>query len=241
MSMGEPYYADESVTLYHGDCREVTEWLTADVLVTDPPYGRNWRQGRLKSPRQADDSHSGIAGDLDTTTRDAALALWGDRQAVVFGDLMLAPPAGTKLVGIYRKPSNAGTRGAMGGWRRDAEAWYLIGPWPTGLGGRSSVIATVTLSQGGSSSPQGRYEHPHAKPLDIMERLILACPPGVIADPFAGSGSTLIAARNLGRRVVGVEINERYCEMTARRLSQAALPLVTPSPDRPTAQEILPV
>lgn len=220
----KPYYADDSVTLYHGDCREITEWLTADVLVTDPPYGRGWRQGRLKAAHQADDSHRGIAGDEDTDIRDAALQAWGGRPALVFGDPMLAPPVGTKLVGFYRKPPNAGTRGAIGGFRRDVEHFYLLGPWPSGLGGRSSIVATSAPSQGNPSSPQGRYDHPHAKPLDVMEQLIEACPPGVIADPFAGSGSTLVAARNLGRRAIGVELEERYCETIARRLAQGALP-----------------
>lgn len=215
------YYQDENVTLYLGDCREQLAWLEADVLCTDPPYGRSWRQGRLKLKRN--DSHAGIAGDRDTTTRDAALAAWGDRPAVVFGDLMLAPPPGNKLTLIYRKPPNAGTRGAIGGFRRDAEAIYLLGKWPSGLGGMSSVIATSARSQGNPSSAQGRYGHPHAKPVDVMETLIAACPPGVVADPFAGSGSTLVAARNLGRRAIGVEIDERYAEAAAKRLAQAPL------------------
>jgi len=223
-----PYYSDNLVTLYHGDCREITGWLAADVLVTDPPYGRNWRQGRLS--RSKSDAHPGIAGDKDTSTRDAALAMWGgDKPAIVFGDPMLPPPARAKLVGVYQKPSNAGVRGAIGGFRRDIEMWHLLGPWPTGIGGRSSVIATRTPTQGNPHSPQGRYGHPHAKPLDVMELLIAVCPPGVIADPFAGSGSTLVAARNLGRRAIGVEIDERCCEAAARRLSQAALPIPAPT------------
>lgn len=220
-----PYYADAQVTLYLGDCREVTEWLSADVVVTDPPYGRGWRQGRHWDAKHADDRHAGIAGDLDTSARDHALEAWGsDRPALAFGDPMLAPPAGTKLVAFYRKPPNAGTRGAIGGYRRDVEVFYLLGPWPSGLGGRSSIVTTATGSQG-RMGPQGRYDHPHAKPVDVMEQLIDACPPGVIADPFAGSGSTLVAARNLGRHAIGVELEERYCETIARRLSQTALPL----------------
>jgi site-specific DNA-methyltransferase (adenine-specific) len=213
----QPYYADDTVTLYLGDCREATEWLAADVLVTDPPYGRGWRQGKQPAKRGwIDDSHPGIAGDEDTATRDAALASWGLRPALVFGDLMLPPPTGTKQVLIYRKSPIAGTKGTFAGFRRDAEAVYIIGSWRGGLGGRTSVLASDIQAQ-------HRYKHPHAKPVDVMETLIAACPPGVIADPFAGAGSTLVAARNLGRSAVGVEIDERYCERAALRLSQMVL------------------
>jgi DNA methylase len=218
-----PYWSDGQISLFLGDCREVTEWLAGDVLVTDPPYGRGWKQGRTRNDgRHADDKHPGIAGDKDTTTRDAALAMWGG-VAVVFGDLMLPVPANTKQVLGYRKAADAGNKGTFGGFRRDLEAIYLIGPWPAGLNGRTSVLVSGTPLQAGSTGLTARYGHPHAKPVDVMETLIAACPPGVIADPFAGSGSTLVAARNQGRAAIGVELEERYCETIARRLSQADL------------------
>lgn len=215
--MTAPYWSDGQVSLFLGDCREVTEWLEADVLVTDPPYGRNWKQG-WTAKSGGTDGHPGIAGDLDTSTRDQALTAWGDRRALVFGDLMLPPPAGTRQVLIYGKAPGAGSKGTFAGFRRDAEAVYAIGPWPAGLGGASSILVSNYRAL-----PQGKYGHPHAKPVDVMETLVSACPPGVIADPFAGSGSTLVAARNLGRKAAGVEIDEEHAEQAARRLSQMVL------------------
>ena len=219
------YYEDDSVTLYHGDCLTETAWLEADVLVTDPPYGRAWRQGAMKNSDghgRLNNSHEGIANDGGTEIRDAALALWGGRLAAVFGDLMLDNPDGTQQVLIYGKAADAGIRGATGGYRRDAEGIYLMGGWPSGIGGRSSIITTKARNAG-PTSLSNRYSHPHAKPLDVLSDLLGECPLGVIADPFAGSGSTLVAARNLGRRAIGVELEEHYCEVIAKRLSQGVL------------------
>jgi DNA methylase len=216
-----PYWTDGQITLYVGDCREVTEWLAADVLVTDPPYGRKFRAPESHTGQRFFGGRSGIAGDESTATRDAALALWGNRTAVVFGDLVLAPPAGTKQTLIYRKPPNAGAFGSLACWRRDVEAIYLLGSWPTSVGGVSSILATNAPHTNVISG--SLYRHPHAKPVDVMETLIAACPDGVIADPFAGVGSTLVAARNLGRRAIGVELEERYAERAGRRLDQMAM------------------
>lgn len=222
----KPYFEDELVQLYHGDCREVAEWLAADVLVTDPPYGRAWRSGsgmtNSHGRGRGSIAHGGIAGDDDTTVRDEALARWGNRPAMVFGDPLIARPAGAVQVLGYAKPIDAGIKGARAGFRRDLEEIHLVGPWPTGTGGRSSILRTGGLVAG----PRGvgtRNGHPHAKPVDVMETLIEACPPGIIADPFFGSGTTLVAARNLGRRAIGVELEERYCERAALRLSQMVL------------------
>lgn len=124
---------------------------------------------------------------------------------------------------VYAKPRLSGMTGTTSGWQRNAEAVYMIGPWPSGWGGRSSIITTSEKALSGARGLARRAGHPHAKPLDVMETLIATCPPGIIADPFAGSGSTLVAARNLGRRAVGVEISEEYAEKAARRLAQGVL------------------
>lgn len=221
------YYQDDLVTLYHGDClTEHLEWLGADVLVTDPPYGRAWKQGHLGKfgNKGASKANKGIANDLDTEARDAALALWVG-PGIVFGDLTLPPVVGAKLTAVYRKPNDAGLRGAVGGVRRDLEAIYFIGGWKSGLGGRSSLFATSAPAVGSPSGLAARHGHPHAKPGDVMEALITLCPPGSVADPFAGSGSTLVAAKGLGRRVIGVEMEEKYCEIIAKRCSQEVLDL----------------
>lgn len=225
--MTEPYYSDEHVTLYHGNCLKVLEWLEADVLITDPPYGRAWKQGDTATARGwSNDSHPGIANDESTDARDAALAMWGSRPAISFGDLTLAPPTGTKLTAVHFKDIGApGMRGAIAGVRRDAEAIYFIGPWPSGLGGRSSIFNAGCLIQTVNGIVARNGGHPHTKSGKVMQELVQLCPPGTIADPFAGSGSTLVAAKALGRRAIGVELEERYCEIAARRLSQGVLPL----------------
>ena len=220
--MSEPYYQDDQVTLYHGDCLEVSEWLEAEVLVTDPPYGRSWKQGDTGKLRGwASDSHDGIANDADPTARDTALVMWGTKPALLFGDLMVASPLGVKHVLIYDKGNDAGFTGAVGGYRRNVEAIYLVGKgWGSSLGGRSAVISTRKSAGGNLARTTG---HPHTKPGDVMEQLIDNAPGGTIADPFAGSGSTLVAARNLGRKAIGVELEERYCEIIAKRLDQMCL------------------
>jgi len=224
----KPFYEDEYATLYHGDLREIKEWLTADALCVDPPYGRGWKQGSLHAWAldRKDDSHRGIAGDKTTEVRDAMLQLWGeDRPAIVFGDLMIPPPAGTKQVLVYQKPFDAGRRGAISGYHRDLEAVYLLGKWESGIStGRGSLLTTCVNMISGGAGLAGEYGHPHAKPLDVLEGLLRNLPPGsVVADPCAGSGTTLLAARNLGMRAIGVEVDGEYASKAAAHLAQQPL------------------
>jgi DNA modification methylase len=218
----KPYYVDDFVALYHGDCRKITEWLAADVLVTDPPYGIAWKKGNNK--RAGSRPHAGIRNDEDTAARDEILASWGDKPAAVFGSLYAPFPANHRQALIWRKPPDAGVVGSVTGWRRDVELVFLTGSWPQRTARWSSVLDSGARMVGGTNAPAARYGHPHAKPLDLMENLIASCPPGTIADPFAGSGSTLVAAKLQGRRTIGVELEERYCAIAAERLAQDALP-----------------
>lgn len=203
------YYKDDLVELHHGDCLEITEWLSADVLVTDPPYG----MGYVSNRRKADDA---IAGDRSLLARDAALALWGDRPALSFGTWKQPRPEGVRQLIVWDKRGGAGFSGDLKmPWADITEEIYVMGSgW---LGGRVPAIYSIpTLPS------QNRPDHPTPKPIPLMGHLLEKCPPGVVADPFAGSGATLIAARNVGRRAIGVELKERYCELIAKRLSQQA-------------------
>ena len=217
-----PYYQDEHVTLYHGDClTEHREWLDADVLVTDPPYGSDngLGYGRSGGNGRANGAAFHIANDATTATRDTALSLFAPKPTLAFGTpRMPEPPGGWdhRLVWDKREPGLNG-----GPWRYTHESIFVRGEGWT----RTSASAFSILSfPSGNGSPEKR-DHVHAKPVRLMEELIAAAPPGTIADPFAGSGSTLIAARNLGRKAIGVELEERYCEVIARRLQQGAFDL----------------
>lgn len=210
------YYEDEYVQLHHGDARAIRGWTLADVLVTDPPYGTQFSAenpkggyGRRQNAGLGPEGFT-IANDDTTDTRDLALELWGDRPALVFGSPRLPDPPGKwddRLVWHKQRPGMNG-----GPWRYTHESIYARGFVRNG----NSNFSVLT------AFPADQHMHIHAKPVALMENLLESAPPGVIADPFAGSGSTLIAARNLGRKAIGVELEERYCELIVSRLAQQA-------------------
>lgn len=245
----KPYYDDGQCVIYHGDCREILPTLlecslcggdgdregssgigpwpcgcpAAGVLVTDPPYGIAWQQhgGGVNGKTRGSRRHAGIQGDSDTTLRDGVLAEWIG-PALVFGSFRAPFPQNVKQTLVFRKSPDAGLMGSITGFRTDVEPIFLLGPWPKRDARWSSVVESriglQRLQKGGDS-------HPHAKPLDAMAQLLRACPPGIVLDPFMGSGTTLRAAKDLGRKAIGIEIEERYCEIAAQRLGQEVLDL----------------
>lgn len=214
--MSQPYYQDEYVTLYLGDCLEETSWLEADVLVTDPPYGISWK-GTSNYGEEGSSSKwkDGIANDENIQIRDSALEAWGDRPAVVFGSWKKPRPTKTQHLLIWWKKGQApGPLTAP--FMTQHEEIYILG---TGFKKTSPPMRSVIETKEARSIEVAKIGHPTPKPVGLMELLIDRCPDGIIADPFAGSGATLIAARNLGRKAIGVEFEEKYCEIIATRLA----------------------
>ena len=211
----KPYYQDDHVTLYHGDClTEHREWLEADVLVTDPPYGYSHKSAG--GPRgDASWNNTRIANDSDTTARDDVLSAWGDKPAIMFGSWKRPRPEATRALLIWDKGGHAGMGDLSMPWKPNFEEVYILGSGFTGKRD-SGVLSGYRVP---ANEAAGRV-HPHQKPSNLMDSLISKCPPGVIADPFAGSGSTLYSAKALGRKAIGVELEEKYCELIAKRLSQ---------------------
>lgn len=136
-----------------------------------------------------------IAGDKDEALRDEVLALWGDKPAAVFGTWKVPKPKGTKQLIVWFKAS--------------------VGP---GMG-------DLSMPWGHATEEIYILGHPTPKPVGLMVELIECAPDGYVIDPFMGVGATLLAAKNLGRKVIGIELEEKYCEVAARRLSQEVLAL----------------
>jgi DNA modification methylase len=213
------YYDDGSCVIYHGDCREIREWLLADVLLTDPPYGTQFSVenpgGGYGRRQNAGDTAAGftIANDATTETRDTALALWGNRSTAVFGSPRMPDPPGEwadRLVWDKKRPGMNG-----GPWRYRHETIYVTAGFVRVNDSAVSVL---------EAWPDQTF-HIHSKPVALLLALVAAAPAGVIADPFMGSGTTLVAAKRLGRKAIGIELEEKYCEIAATRLAQGALDL----------------
>lgn len=223
----QPYYQDELVTLYHGDCREVLPSLSEiRLIVTDPPYV------------------FGIA----STAQEGKSGGWGDlMNSSVWYEAWLSE--------VKRLTSNAsGAAWVFNSWRSFpvlARAAYGVG-WPIesllvwdkewiGPGGSRGLRPSYELaalfvqpefalsdrglpdiwrSKWSSLKPNG---HPAEKPVPLLAKLIRESGGGTVLDPFCGSGSTLVAAKQENCCAIGVEIEERWCEVTARRLAQGQL------------------
>ena len=233
----KPYYEYGGFTIYNCDCREILPALNADICLTDPPYSDVTHAGARTAARKPENYHEKEPSSLltfDSVTPEFLRECFGlvgpiiERWCVSFMDwrhisaLEIAPPHELKFVrfGIWVKPNGApqftGDRPATG-WEavcimhRDGKAMEWNG------GGHHAVWMENKPHQ--DSYPG---DHPTVKPLPLVERLtrLFSNEGETILDPFMGIGTTLLAAKNMGRKAIGIEIEEKYCEIAAKRLSQ---------------------
>jgi len=215
----KPYYEHGGIVIYHGDCREVLPTLTekVDLVLTDPPYGRGagtadrrpgHERARTKFVDRYDWDNQVPVDMLTWVARQDTYIVWGGNY---FADIL----------GSCNSPL----------------MWHKCQEW----NGAEFELAWTKNTYGNADTfwlpkvkayTQEKKVHPTQKPTD----LILWClgkskANGLVLDPFMGSGTTLVAAKQLGRKAIGIEIEERYCEIAAKRLAQEVLPLTTQKED----------
>lgn len=209
-----PYYQDEAVTIYHGDSLIIAPSLQGRfVIIADPPYGMNWDtntnrfSGGQQGQKRGKDWNAPIAGD-DVPFDPSPWLKY--QKVILFGSNHYAQrlPVGTTLVWIKRNDT------AFGSFLSDAEvAW---------MKGGHGVYCFRDVSGNSAGSSYGKV-HPTQKTERVMHWCIEKAnllEGETILDPFMGSGTTLRAAKDLGRKAIGIEIEERYCEIAAKRMAQ---------------------
>ncbi len=200
----KPYYQDDAVIIFHGDCREILPNLEpVDLVLTDPPYGTGWVRGGGNDP-------TGGPHPFKAYTVKAEWDVWstdwiGDRRCAFF------------LPNSRLKEMQPHCRSFL--W------WKKTNPRPGGPE-KEPIGLTHDDVTGEFEYYNGDIEfHPCQKPPPLMRWILRQLNAQTILDPFMGSGTTLRAAKDLGRKAIGIEIEEKYCEIAARRMAQEVLNL----------------
>ena len=202
-----PYYQDDYATIYHADCREVLPTLPkVDLVLTDPPY----------------------IGREDLFPTDALPVLCDlllVTPGIVFWPVLAPYPLPSpSAVHIWHKavPIHPhSTTGNTAGHHYERIVVY-------GGGRRCRVYRIAAVLPNFTACAVECVEHPTQKPVALVSALLTDVVATTILDPFMGSGTTLRAAKDLGRKSIGIEIEERYCEIAAKRLAQEILDFHAP-------------
>lgn len=215
----KPYFQRDGITLYHADCRDVLRGMeseSVDFVLTDPPYIIAY-QGRWGSKKGV------IQGDKD-----------GRWLAPVFSELFRVLAPDSLCLSFYGWPHVDAfmTVWKLVGFAPLSQFVFVKNVWGLGYFSRAQHETAFLLAKGNPKKPAKaisdvldwrrvtKAEHPNQKPLGVITPLVasFAPPKSLILDPFCGSGTTLVAARDLGHAAIGVELEERYCEIAVKRL-----------------------
>lgn len=197
----EPYYEEEGIVIYHGDCREILPNLrSVDLVVTDPMYGVGVSFGDRST-----DTHLAFE---ENVVMLASLS-WPTAFTVPSTKLFDVPRP--QWIGVWYKPLSLGFWNSPLYPHWEAICFYRI---------EKLSHADVWVF-----NPEKLAGHPTVKPLKLWTSLLDVMPKGTVLDPFMGSGTTLVAAKQLGRKAIGIEIEKKYCDIAIERLRQGVLPL----------------
>jgi site-specific DNA-methyltransferase (adenine-specific) len=224
-----PYYQHGGITIYHADCRDVLPSLEFDAVITDPPYGVGLKAKRAKQrgggvtarfgSYSFDDTPEYITNAVIPVVRTCIEMAHAVVLTPGIRNMWLYPPADD--VGCFYSAAGTG----MGRWGFTCSQpilFYGSDPYlRRGLGSRANSCGQTYPNDANA------YGHPCAKPIRMMRWLVdrASVAGETVLDPFMGSGTTLEAAKNLYRPAIGIELEERYCEIAARRLEQEVLPM----------------
>jgi site-specific DNA-methyltransferase (adenine-specific) len=241
LSTVTPYYDHAGITIYCGDCRDVLPGVEGDALITDPPWTASDSRFEVRGAGRAAPSRPSYSlryGDIGMCEPDViatamsrvagdCLILVGYRELASIANLCVP------LRGIFvwhkanaalpqRYPAKLDTSFIVWGGRKSSlygrQVWpSTVFSFPLPTAGCVSTRERVTIGWNGPAA------HPAQGPLALYKTLIAPLAGQVILDPFMGSGTTLRAAKDLGCRAIGIEIEERYCEIAAKRLAQDVL------------------
>jgi len=218
-----PYYQDDYCTIYHGDCRDILPSLPkVDLVLTDPPYGINGASGNVNVLR-GKANYSGVFADTPEYIETVVIPIISlcikkaTGVAVTTGIrcLHLYPPCDS--FGCFYQPSATGMQ-VFGFVDSQPILYYGRNPTLKNMGKRLSHLMVHV---------DRNTDHPCPKPIQEWKKIMANCSleQQTILDPFMGSGTTLRAAKDLRRKCIGIEIEEKYCEIAVKRLRQEVLAL----------------
>ena len=227
----KPYYQDEWVTIYHGDCREILPELPkVDLVLTDPPYGIGLKYGQSNKDTRS------VYWDWFLPLVDILVSM-GIVTVITHRVTALKYISSWDWVGVWNKPVSMGSRLGNSPILPHWEPIFMWGIYRLGISNKYlSDVITCNPIKGSSSKLMGRERdaesdrmvgHPVPKPETLINTLIniFTKQNDLILDPFLGSGTTAYCAKKLNRHCIGIEIEEKYCEIAAKRCSQSVMKL----------------
>ena len=206
-----PYYKEKGITIYHGDCRDILPDLSkVDLVLTDPPYGIAYIANNPSVRKGLGVAPTIIVNDKELINLRFILNM--DCAVVSFG--------------ANNYPEQLPHRGRWICWDKRVieNADKMLGsPFELAwMNKHHGFDVMIRIMHGGVVNADGHSKrvHPTQKPIKLMERILQLYPQAkTTVDPFVGSGTTLVAAKQRGRKAIGIEIEEKYCEIAAKRLS----------------------